>query len=344
MCKAPNRLSDGTLVGCRSCEQCRSNYIEDWQGRCIAETKKSGAPFFIALTYGRELDENYEQTGPSDHLRAALLTYSDVQKYFKRLRKGQKIDGKWVKYPCRYFAVGEYGSAKGRAHWHLLVWFLGPVPPHEVSTRANPVRFAEKHWPHGFSTWEPLGQDAENTAAACLYVCKYLGKDIGKAERQGQVRSSKVPLIGGGWLRDRAGQFVRQGLAPRDLFYSFPDVTGKEGRPKQFMLRPGSASHELFCQSFFDQWAAAYRCEPRRIVAPGPYQGKIYDFSGRGRPPPSSPLMDEYGDKLVRLSGEMELAKWQSVKERMEKERREARERFNRAYGWGFNLWPHGVD
>ena len=342
MCKAPNRLADGTMVGCRSCSQCRSNKIEDWQGRCIAETKKSGAPFFIALTYGRELDENNLQSGGSDHLRSALLTYSDVQKYFKRLRKGHKINGKWVRYPCRYFAVGEYGSAKGRAHWHLLVWWLGAVPPHEPSTRDNPVRFNEPFWFHGFSTWEPLGQDAENTSAACLYVCKYINKDIGKAERQGQIRLSKLPLIGAAFLHERAGQFVAQGLSPRDLFYSFPDVVGKDGRPKRFMLRPGSKAADLFCQSFLDQWAQAYPCEPIRNTF-GRREGQIYSFTGRGRPPPPSDLIDGYGDRMAK--GELESSQRLSVKEKIQEEARRSRERAARHmpgtnYDWDTQSLP----
>lgn len=307
MCTAPNRLADGTLVGCRNCWQCKETAVDDWSGRCIAESKTATAPFWITLTYGRELDSNWKQTGPSDHLRASLLTYSDVQKYFKRLRKRRKIGGKWVSYPCRYFCVGEYGSEKGRAHWHMLVFWQGAVPPHEPSTRDRPVRFDEPHWPHGFSQWEPLsGLDGESVASAVRYCCKYIQKDIGKAEQQRRLAMSKKPLIGAAWLHEYAAQHVRQGLAPQDLHYSFPDVLEKDGRRKRFMLRPGSASADLFCQTYLDLWAEAHDCEPLRNR-----DGVIYNFTGRGNPPPPSELIEAYGDKLA--AKEVEQDKWHDV-------------------------------
>lgn len=340
MCKSPNMLADGTLVGCRNCLQCMSRAVDDWSGRCIAESKTATAPFFISLTYGRDENDN------PDHIRASVLTYSDVQKYFKKLRKRRKVDGKWVSYPCRYFCVGEYGSTKGRAHWHLLVFWLGAVPPHEPSTRAKPIRFNEAHWDHGFSTWEPLGESGENTAAAVRYCCKYINKDIGKAERQGLLRMSKKPLLGADWLHQRAAQFVKQGLAPQDLFYSFHDVPGKDGRPKAFMLRPGSASADLFCQSFLAQWADAYECEPRytrplyRADGTVKRPPLICDFTGRGRPPPPSELIDEYCDRLSRP--EMENDKWQEREKELEEIKRESarKRRWDQAYGAGFNLHP----
>lgn len=342
MCKAPQTLADGTVVGCRNCSQCFGRSVDDWTGRCIAESKFASAPFFITLTYGRELDENDVQAGSSDHLRAAVLTYSDVQKYFKRLRR--------TGFPARYFAVGEYGSAKGRAHWHLLVFWKDGVPAHKPSTRAVPVRFSQKHWKHGFSTWEPLGRTAEDTAAAVRYVCKYLNKDLGGAERQALCRMSKQPLLGAEWLHERARLHVNQGIAPQDLFYSFPDLVGRDGLPKQFMLRPGSAAADLFCQSFNDQWAQAYECQPlvaSRTILRGPKNARqrvtetrIIGFTGRGRPPPPSDLMDHYGDRmLVNFEGKTEWLLKDVKKEEEHRDRIRAKY-MHPAYGPGFNHYP----
>jgi len=331
MCKAPQTLADGTIVGCRNCSQCFGRSVDDWTGRCIAESKFATAPFFISLTYGRDENNN------PDHLRAAVLTYSDVQKYFKRLRKNG--------YPARYFAVGEYGSTKGRAHWHLLVFWQGDVPAHTPSTRWDQKRFAETHWPHGFSVWEPLGATAEDTAAAVRYVCKYLNKDLGGAERQAKCQMSKKPLLGAAWLHHRAGLYVAQGLAPQDLFYKFADMPDK-----QFMLRPGSAAADLFCQSFNDQWAAAYACSPlyarrkvERVVGGQRVlqdECRIVGFKGDGRPPPPSDLMDEYGDRVLRTyEGKIE---WLLKDEKkLEEYRDRIRAKYwNPVYGAGFNLYP----
>ncbi|TIS17093.1 MAG: hypothetical protein E5X07_34615, partial [Mesorhizobium sp.] len=162
MCANPRHLPDGIEVACHKCWQCRENRINDWVGRCIAESKTARATHSITLTYGRD------DAGIEDHLRAALLTYSDVQKYLKRLRK----DG----YPCRYFVAGEYGSEKGRAHWHLIIFWQDRVPEHELNRR-----FLQKHWTHGWSHWELPSY------ASIRYVMKYISKDIGVAERQGHV-------------------------------------------------------------------------------------------------------------------------------------------------------------
>ena len=282
------------------------------------------------------------QAGPSDHLRAAVLTYSDVQKYFKRLRKNG--------YPARYFAVGEYGSAKGRAHWHILVFWKDAIPAHKPSTRAVPVRFMEAHWPHGWSTWEPLGLAPEDTAAAVRYVRKYLNKELGGAERQALCRMSKKPLLGAAWLHERARLHVSQGISPKDLFYSFPDLTARDGSPKRFMLRPGSAAADLFCQSFNDQWAAAYACTPlyaRRVVVRKTQgeeipveESQIVGFKGDGRPPPPSDLMDEYGDRVLKLyEGKVEWLLKDAKK--LEEYRDRIRAKYwNPVYGAGFNLYP----
>jgi hypothetical protein len=338
MCKAPQTLADGTVVGCRNCSQCFGRSVDDWTGRCIAESKFASAPFFITLTYGRELDENEVQSGPSDHLHAAVLTYSDVQKYFKKLRSAG--------FPARYFAVGEYGSTKGRAHWHLLVFWKDGVPAHKPSTRAVPVRFNQEHWKHGFSTWEPLGLTAEDTAAAVRYVCKYLNKELGGSERQALCRMSKKPLLGAAWLHERARLHVSQGIAPQDLFYSFPDCLAPDGSPKRFMLRPGSAAADLFCQSFNDQWAAAYACSPlyaRRVIqrkAGLVDECRIVGFKGDGRPPPPSDLMDEYGDRV--LSTYEGKISWLLKDEKKQEEYRDRirAKYWNPVYGVGFNLYP----
>lgn len=270
MCKCPAMLDDGTMIGCRYCSQCIGRSVDDWTGRCIAESMFAKAPYFLSLTYGRD-DE-----GNEDHIRARLLTYSDIQKLMKRFRASG--------YVPRYFCVGEYGSAKGRAHWHVLIFWKdnadeiakriehnelvrakrkrgktlnvpdGPVPPHVNSTRDDQKRHMQEHWPHGWSVWERIGVSPEDTAAAVRYVCKYLNKDIGGSEKHSMCRMSKIPLLGADWLHHRAALHVEAGLAPLDLKYEFPGVNRPDGKRVPFMLRPGSAAAKLFLQSFVDQW------------------------------------------------------------------------------------------
>lgn len=250
MCCAPLLLPDGKLASCRKCWQCAERKVDDWVGRCIAESKTAKASFSVTLTYGRD------DQGQVDHMRAAVLTYSDVQKYLKRLRKNG--------FPCRYFCIGEYGSQKGRSHWHIMLYFRDAVPPHELETR-----FAEQHWTHGLSFWE------RPSAKSVRYICKYIQKDIGKAERQGHLAMSKKPPLGDAYFKTVAEQYVRQGLVPQDLFYTFPEAERKDGKPVRFLLTGKSAQN--FLGHYLDHWGA---------VRPGVR-------------PPHSPLIDEYLNSLV---------------------------------------------
>lgn len=260
MCITPLKLSDGTLIACRKCWQCRENRVNDWVGRCIAESETAVASNSITLTYGRDEDGN------DDHLRAAVLTYSDVQKYFKLLRRHG--------YPCRYFAIGEYGSVKGRSHWHVVVFWQGDVPPHDLESR-----FMERHWPHGWSYWE------KPNPAAIRYVCKYIQKDMGKAERQGHLAMSKKPPLGHEYFQQLAGRYVDQGVAPIEPYYWFGHVLNDEGKPVKFYM--SGVTLDNFCQAFLDQWAARY-----------------------GTHPPHSQVIEDYEDRMAKRPEELRLERF----------------------------------
>ena len=261
MCLNPVKISDVGFVACRECWQCRETKVDDWVGRNIAESKTAKAAHVVTLTYGQD-----RTTGDIDHIRAAVLTYSDVQKYLKYLR----VDG----FPVRYFVVGEYGSMKGRAHWHIILYWQGPVPDHVL--REN---FMQKHWPHGWSYWDKCSPEA------IRYACKYLLKDPADEEKQGWgPMPSKKPPLGHDYFRQLAEQYLEQGLSPQTLFYHFPDVrrvprtlrakTHKQFReaakPVQFHLTGKSA--ENFLQYFIDIWREAHDGEdpPRSEI--------IWDF------------------------------------------------------------------
>ncbi|WHA39895.1 rolling circle replication-associated protein [Agrobacterium larrymoorei] len=255
MCNSPNMLADKSLVACRKCGQCRSNRIDEWVGRCIAESKTSVATTFVTLTYGR--DEN----GSESHPRAAILTYSDVQKYFKQLRNRG--------YPCRYFVVGELGSKKGRAHWHGLIFWKEDVPTFMTDYGNNswhpgkrelpiqvPIqwdkRFNEPCWPHGFSHWTTVKNGYEKGSIA--YACKYINKDVDDATAQSKLAMSKLPPIGSAYFIERAQKFVDAGISPQDPFYQFPaQAQRKNGNVINFMLRGKVQS--IFCEAFITKWA-----------------------------------------------------------------------------------------
>jgi hypothetical protein len=280
MCTAPNMISDGSLVACRKCEQCKDHRVDDWVGRCIAESKTCVAATSVTLTYGRD------KFGNESHARAAILSYSDVQKYFKQLRRRG--------YPCRYLITGEMGSKKGRAHWHGIIFWLKKVPeiqtdhgnnawsrwkeldqPVERAIRWN-KRFHDPCWPHGFSHWVPVQKG--RAKGSIRYVCKYIHKDLDDPTAQSKLAMSKLPPIGSAYFEQRAQRFVDEGISPQDRFYLFPDDARqiKTGKPIRFRLSGKSA--DLFCQHFIEKWEAQ---------RPGTFW-------------PHSDWIDEYQDKQTR--------------------------------------------
>lgn len=237
MCLSPTIFSNGTIVPCRLCWQCRRDRINDWVGRCIAESKDSVAAHAVTLTYGRDKSLDSISYGESEHERAAILTYSDVQKYFKKLR----FNG----FPCRYFAVGEYGSDKGRAHWHIIIFWKDRVPEHVCDKRFN-----EAHWDWGWSEWSRLSY------GSVRYVMKYISKDIGVAERQGHLSMSKKPPLGAGYFDDMARRYAEASLVPQTFEYTFPEAVSLSGKRVKFRLQ--GRSRELFLDAFVRHWRALH--------------------------------------------------------------------------------------
>lgn len=286
MCLAPVPLQNGVLVGCRKCWQCIARAVDDWVGRCIAESKVSAKTEVVTLTYGRDA------WGSADHPAAAFLTYSDVQGYFKRLRAAG--------YPLRYFVVGEYGEEKGRAHWHAVVFWRDKTPFHPV--RKN---FDDPFWELGFSFWDDMDAlvpgDNMNVYKAIRYAGKYLQKDRGQDGAQSRCNMSKKPPLGAAWFERLGREHAKQGLAPRDLQYSFPEVCKSNGEPRKFFLRGKSA--EIYLGAFVDEWGRRYgkRHLPNSEVVEAYLDGLVPEdltlrFEAHARP--SSPFVDSWGKPL----------------------------------------------
>lgn len=268
MCVAPNHLADGTAVACHECWQCRNAKVDDWVGRCIAESRTSAATNAITLTYGRDKQVKSITYGEAEHERAIVLTYSDVQKWLKKLR----FNG----FPLRYFVTGEYGSRKGRSHWHVIVFWLDKAPEHKLDEM-----FAEKHWEHGHSMW------TAPQYANFRYNTKYILKDMGEAERQGHLSMSKKPPLGAEYFARLARRYAQEGLAPQGdaeqapehgwdgwslgrFQYTFPEAVRENGSRVIFHLR--DTSERLFLQAYVDAWR---------------------ELQG-GKPMPSSKLVQEF--------------------------------------------------
>lgn len=208
----------------------------------------SAASSSLTLTYGRDADGNV------DHFRSQYLVYSDLRGYFKRLRANG--------YPLRFFAVGEYGSKKSRAHWHVLIFWQKAMPSfragetlHGEKMRGGEAyphdgNFMERHWPHGWTYWRDF-QFKE-----IRYVCKYMLKAEDDEEAMCLARVSKRPPLGAEFFRREAGRWVEQGLCPPAAEYTFRDVRKPNGDKLVFRLRRQSL--DIFAGSYLEQWYAKH--------------------------------------------------------------------------------------
>lgn len=260
MCLNPRTIGGGQLVACRECWQCKEQRVADWVGRCIAESKTSAEAYLVTLTYGQ--DTAYAVTD----VRAKQLDYSDVQGWLKRVRKVA---------PCRFFAAGEYGSQKGRAHWHVILFFP-EVTPAELNIRLG-VRYLHETkssnmlWPHGFSYWDLAD------VRGIRYATKYVTKE--GLEDRGLYGMSTKPALGSAYFFERAKRYVEQGLSPQDFMYSFAEVKRNNGALYEFWLR-GALCYQ-FLHSFAELWRSAYGDEGW----------------------PQSELMDDFVDERFRRDG-----------------------------------------
>lgn len=229
MCIAPTKLDDGTEVGCRECWQCRKRRVNDYVGRCIAESKFAKKTYAVTLTYDADQGVN-----------AVTLIYKDVQDFLKRLRK---------KYKCRYIVTGEYGSAKGRSHWHIILFFRDNWP--EVTSNK---RVDWKYWKHGFAYFqEPDWKGFE-------YCLKYVLKDQTSRQSDSHLAMSKKPPLGHEFFQQLAKQYVEQALVPQTYFYKFGDVRDYKNREKGFMMQ--GKTRENFMETFINEWEDKYDHEP----------------------------------------------------------------------------------
>lgn len=129
-------------VPCGSCVTCLRTRATWWSHRIqhdVAALDCLGiGSSFVTLTIESE-------TTP-------ILSKSDLQKFFKRLRK------RCPKYPFRYVAIGDYGENTFRPHYHCLL--LG-FPP-ELATEVR------KSWKFGFVDVEAIASGNIN------YVVRYM--------------------------------------------------------------------------------------------------------------------------------------------------------------------------
>lgn len=150
-CTNPIHLR-GAVYPCGKCLSCRIGKAREWSARLIHELNYWSSAVFITLTYSdRFLPKNQS------------LVKSDLQKFFKRLRKSlgcRKI---------KYYACGEYGSKTNRPHYHAIIFGLSSSKSDKEIIK-DCWRFCE--W-YNFQDKKAFGTV---TYDSCRYVADYIFK------------------------------------------------------------------------------------------------------------------------------------------------------------------------
>lgn len=255
MCISPCYLDDGSEVACRYCWQCKENRVNDLVGRCIAESKYAKKTYAVTLTYADTAGVN-----------AVTLTYKDVQTFMKKIRRRY---GK-----VRYICAGEYGTEKGRAHWHIALFFYEKEPkPQDMpqlrfgeELPPNEYRVDWEPWEHGFSYF----QEAQFGGEEFKYLMKYAIKnqDLDSSDRK--LSMSKKPPLGHQFMMDLAKRHVDEAVVPRTFKYKIAGIRKNNGQEKVFMMQ--GQTREDFMTAFktgkykgrkiFTGWIEKYGKEP----------------------------------------------------------------------------------
>lgn len=132
-------MVNGNHVECRKCPECIVKRQNEWIFRIKQELADSSSGWFITLTYN---ETNVPKVYVNKHdgeivisrkpinnenwlFQCRTLLQTDLQKFFKRLRKLQDKRNKLEKnewMPIKYYAVGEYGEKTKRPHFHAIIF------------------------------------------------------------------------------------------------------------------------------------------------------------------------------------------------------------------------------
>lgn len=163
-------------VPCGKCIECLQLRTHDWEFRLRIEQLNSLASYFLTITYE---DSFLPHNG---------VEVSDMQKFFKRLRKRN------IKF--KYYCIGEYGTINKRPHYHCIIFIKEKfIPLNEFHS------LCISSWTKGFIKLSPLSRGRIH------YCIAYL---IGQKQIEGKNKQftcmSKQPGIGADALNNK--QFV----------------------------------------------------------------------------------------------------------------------------------------
>lgn len=183
-------------IPCGRCLKCQIVTASGWAIRGMLELQMHENAMFLTLSYA-----------PKHLPKGNTLVREHIQLFIKRLRQhAKRMDSG----PIRFIYCGEYGTKKGRAHYHAIIYGFKftDLEFHQYS-KGN-VNFPlytspelSKLWPYG------LHEIGEVTFESVRYLAKYTTKkEYGKKAKIAYkdklapfVQGSTVPAIGIPWLK-----------------------------------------------------------------------------------------------------------------------------------------------
>ena len=161
MCIKPILLPhSGTTVACGQCYGCRFRKKRDWATRLMHENATHKESCFVTLTFD---DKNLPANNSVN--KKFLTGFIKILREEMRRQKLPKI---------RYFACGEYGEKKGRAHYHIIMFgydfrnFTKQIQKNLYEA----TELLKKKWPYGYVAVGGVSIDS------CKYVASYVVKKL----------------------------------------------------------------------------------------------------------------------------------------------------------------------
>lgn len=176
---------------CGVCRDCRLHRAREAAIRCYHESTLHEENCWLTLTYERD---------------PCSVAKVDLQKFFRRLRRAG--------FRFRYVAVGEYGEAFSRPHYHVCMFGMdfGDRYPWKRSHGGLLYRSKtlEKYWKWGHALISEL--TLENAGYTCRYTLKKITGDLAEEHYQREFNGVTVnvtpefvlwstkPAIGRRWI------------------------------------------------------------------------------------------------------------------------------------------------
>nr|CAI9751494.1 replication initiation protein [Microvirus sp.]CAI9751515.1 replication initiation protein [Microvirus sp.] len=200
-----------TRIPCGKCIGCRNDNARRWSARCYNEAQYVGLKncCFVTLTFNNKM--LYSREHPWSLDKKAFSGF--IKRLRSRIKDKYGIDG------VRFFSCGEYGSLKGRPHYHMLIFGFN-FPDKQVM---KGPKYPKKLQPHTIlgrtifnytsdflnSCWSPAGSDesfgfatiSDLTYEDCAYTARYVLKKLGNFEKSNNresefINASRMPGLG----------------------------------------------------------------------------------------------------------------------------------------------------